>query len=170
MIGSRSVSAWATSRRSNGSRWCPGRSRTCQACWALTGSQVKPPPAICSGRSSGAVSLPSERLIAISQTLALLTSGSLAGSAIAARAVGRAPGRRSATTTARACRRAGGSLAVVREFGRCLVEVLRDLDLSLQGPGDARRVGGVVGDDLCDRRGTAAYHDLLARLGAGDQP
>ena len=62
-----------------------GSSRTRQACRAATGSQPKPCASMWSGRSSGALSLPSARLIAISHTLAVLTSTSLAGSAIAAR-------------------------------------------------------------------------------------
>ena len=59
---------------------------------AATGSQPKPCASMWSGRSSGALSLPSARLIAISHTLAVLTSTSLAGSASAARAVPERPG------------------------------------------------------------------------------
>ena len=58
----------------------------------MTGSQPNPAASMCAGRSSGALSLPSARLIAISQTLAVLTSTSLAGSASASRAVADKPG------------------------------------------------------------------------------
>jgi hypothetical protein len=69
-----SMLAWATSSRSKGSRWCHGNRLTASACSMLTARGTAQASSRSRVNPSGTSSLPSERLIATSQTTAALSN------------------------------------------------------------------------------------------------